>query len=285
MFLFEKNSNLRLTLVRLKRNRLALLGFAILLVIFLLAVFADFAAPYGFSKQNLRARFQSPSMQHFFGTDEFGRDIFSRIVFGARISLQVGFLAVFTAMIAGGLLGAFSGYRGGRFDNIVMRFMDVVLSIPTMLLAIAIAAALGPGLFNLMIAVGLSTLPRFARIVRASVLSIKEQEFVEAARAMGASDWRIIVRHILPNCTAPIIVEATLGVAHAILSAASLSFIGLGIQPPYPEWGAMLSSARGYLRDYAYMSIFPGLAIMITILSLNFIGDGLRDAMDPKLKR
>ncbi len=284
MFLFEKNSNLRLTLVRLKRNRLALLGFAILLVIFLLAVFADFAAPYGFSKQNLRARFQSPSMQHFFGTDEFGRDIFSRIVFGARISLQVGFLAVFTAMIAGGLLGAFSGYRGGRFDNIVMRFMDVVLSIPTMLLAIAIAAALGPGLFNLMIAVGLSTLPRFARIVRASVLSIKEQEFVEAARAMGASDWRIIVRHILPNCTAPIIVEATLGVAHAILSRPVSASSGWASSLP-TEWGAMLSSARGYLRDYAYMSIFPGLAIMITILSLNFIGDGLRDAMDPKLKR
>jgi peptide/nickel transport system permease protein len=197
----------------------------------------------------------------------------------------VGFIAVSIAMVTGGLLGAVSGYYGGKLDNLIMRVMDVLLSIPQILLAIAIAASLGPGLFNLMIAVGISSIPGYARIVRGSVLSIRNQEFVEAARAMGSGDLRIILRHILPNCMAPVIVQATLGVAFAILTAAGLSFIGLGIQPPSPEWGAMLSGGRVYIRDHSYMTFFPGLAIMITILALNFLGDGLRDALDPKLKR
>ena len=209
----------------------------------------------------------------------------SRLIYGARVSLQVGLVAVSISLLVGGSLGAIAGFYGGKLDNLIMRLMDVQLAVPSTLLAIAIAAALGPGLFNLMIAVGISSVPRFARLLRASVLSVKEMEFVEAARAMGASDFRIIVLHILPNCCAPLIVQATLSVASAILSSASLSFIGLGIQPPYPEWGGMLSSARDYLRSSPYLSMFPGIAIVVTIIALNFIGDGLRDALDPKQKR
>ncbi len=284
MFL-SKNSRMRDVLLRLRRNRLAMVGLAIVLVLVFVAVFADFIAPYGYAKQNIRATLQPPSLQHLCGTDQFGRDVFSRIIYGSRISLQVGFIAVSIAMVIGGFLGALSGYYGGKLDNLIMRAMDILLSIPQILLAIAIAASLGPGLFNLMIAVGISSIPGYARIVRGSVLSIRNQEFVEAAKAMGSGDLRIILRHILPNCMAPVIVQATLGVAFAILTAAGLSFIGLGIQPPSPEWGAMLSGGRVYIRDQSYLTFFPGLAIMVTILALNFLGDGLRDALDPKLKR
>ena len=189
------------------------------------------------------------------------------------------------SLVVGGLIGAISGYFGGKLDMILMRLMDIQMAIPTILMAIVISSVLGPGLFNLMVAVGITYIPKFARLTRASVLSIKDQEFIEAARAMGASHKRIICLYILPNCAAPLIVQSTLSVANAILFAATLSFLGLGIQPPYPEWGGMLSSARPYLRNNAYMSIFPGLAIMFTILSLNFLGDGLRDALDPKQKR
>lgn len=270
---------------RLRRSPLAMIGLVVVTILVIVAVFAGVIAPYGYAEQDLMAAFEPPSKAHIFGTDEFGRDIFSRIVYGSRISLQVGFIAVGIAVFAGGFLGAIAGYYGGRADNLIMRTMDILLSIPSILLAIAIAASLGPGLFNLMIAVGISATPNYARIVRGSVLSIRNQEFVEAAKAVGSSDLRIIAKHIIPNCLAPIIVQATLGVAIAILTAAGLSFIGLGIQPPIPEWGSMLSGGREYIRDYAYMTIFPGLSIMITILALNFLGDGLRDALDPKLKR
>ena len=283
--ILKKNSMLRLTLIRLRRNRLAMIGLAVLLLLILVAVFADYVAPFKYSRQNLREVLQAPNAKHLLGTDEFGRDVLSRLIYGARVSLQVGLVSVSIALLLGGALGSVAGYYGGRLDNFLMRLMDVQLAIPSTLLAIAIAAALGPGLFNLMIAVGISSVPRFARLLRASVLSVKEMEFIEAARAMGASDFRIVLLHILPNCCAPLIVQATLSVAGAILSSAALSFIGLGIQPPYPEWGGMLSSARGYLRGSAYLSMFPGLAIVITIIALNFLGDGLRDAMDPKLKR
>jgi peptide/nickel transport system permease protein len=281
----KKRGNLSEIFRRLKKNRLAMFGLAIVVVLLITAIFADVIAPYGYAKQHLRDAFQAPNGKYVFGTDEFGRDIFGRIVYGSRISLQVGFIAVGIAVVIGGFLGAVSGFYGGRVDNAIMRSMDILLSIPQILLAIAIAASLGPGLFNLMIAVGISSIPSYARIVRGSVLSIRNQEYVEAAKAMGSGDIRIIMKHILPNCMAPIIVQATLGVAFAILTAAGLSFIGLGIQPPVPEWGAMLSGGRGYIRDYPYMTLFPGLAIMITILALNFLGDGLRDALDPKLKR
>ena len=280
----KKSNQLLETWKRLKKSKLAVVGLVIIIILFLVAIFANVIAPYGYAKQNLQATFQSPSAKHIFGTDEFGRDIFSRVVFGSRISLEVGFIAVTIAVIIGGLLGAMAGYYGGKIDNFIMRSMDVLLAIPQILLAISIVAALGPGLINLMIAVGISSIPGYARIVRASVLSVKDQEFVEAARAVGSSNARIIFKHIIPNVMAPIIVQATLGVALAILTAAGLSFIGLGIQPPTPEWGSMLSSGRGYIRDYWYMTMFPGLAIVITIFALNVLGDGLRDALDPRLK-
>lgn len=281
----NKNSSLHLILLRLRRNRLAIFGLCIMVLFAFTAIFAPFLAPYHFDYQNLSEAFDPPSWKHPFGTDDFGRDILSRIIYGAQISLLVGIFAVSFAMCTGGIAGAVAAYYGGRVDSIVMRFMDVLLSIPQIVLAIAIAVALGPGLLNLTIAVGLAALPTFARVVRGAVLSIAGQEFIEAAHCMGATDKWIIFRHILPNCSAPIIVQATLRVGQAILATASLSFLGLGIQPPFPEWGGMLAASRGFVRDSAYMSIFPGLAIMITILALNFLGDGLRDAMDPKLKR
>ncbi len=282
---FQKNSSMHLTVVRLCRNKLAICGLVILIVLILTAVFATKLAPYHFASQDLLESFEPPSWKHPLGTDDFGRDILSRIIYGAQVSLQVGIFAVGLAMMGGGVMGAIAGYYGGRVDGVIMRVMDILLSIPQILLAIAIAAALGPGLLNLTIAVGVAALPTFARVVRGSVLSIVGQEYIEAAYCMGASDTWIITRHILPNCSAPIIVQATLRVAQAILAAASLSFLGLGIQPPFPEWGGMLAAARGYVREYPYMTVFPGLAIMITIMALNFLGDGLRDAMDPKLKR
>lgn len=281
----RKNSIFYLTLVRLKRNKMAMFGLFVLIVLIIVAVFADKISPFLYSQQNLRMALKTPNSTYLLGTDEFGRDVLSRLIYGARISLQVGLVAVSISLGIGGILGAFAGYYGGRIDNILMRIMDIQLAIPQTLLAIAIAATLGPGLFNLMIAVGISSVPRFARLLRGSVLSVREMEYVESARAMGASDVHIILRHVLPNCMAPLIVQATLSVAGAILSCAGLSFIGLGIQPPYPEWGGMLSSARDYVRGSAYLCFFPGLAIMITIIALNLLGDGLRDALDPKMKR
>lgn len=268
----------------LSRNKMAMLGLFILIVLVLCAIFANQIAPYDYAKQNLRETFQHPSAQHWFGTDEFGRDIFSRVVYGARMSLMVGVISVSIAVLIGGLLGAIAGYYGGTIDNIIMRCMDVLLAIPQTLLAIAVVAALGTGLFNLMIAVGISSIPTYARIVRASVLTIRGEEYIEAAVASGDSDAKIIMKHILPNCLAPVMVQMTLGIAFAILTAAGMSFIGLGIQPPTPEWGNMLSGGRDYIRGYAYMTVFPGLAIVTTVLSLNLLGDGLRDALDPKLK-
>ena len=281
----KKRGPLAEVLFRLRKSPLAMFGLVVILILVFTAIFADVLAPYPYQKQNLSHMFETPSKQFLLGTDEFGRDILSRLIYGARISLQVGFIAVGIALVVGGMLGAVAGYYGRWVDNGIMRVMDVLLSIPQTLLAIAIAAALGPGLFNLMIAVGISAVPNYARIVRGSVLSIREMEFVEAARAVGSSDLRIILKHIIPNSMAPIIVQSTLGVASAILNAAGLSFIGLGIQPPYPEWGAMLSGGRQYIRDYPHLTLYPGLAIMFTILALNFLGDGLRDALDPKLKR
>ncbi|MBM6689592.1 ABC transporter permease [Fusobacterium mortiferum] len=272
---------------RLKRNKMAVLGLVILIILVLLAVFANVIANYDnvVIKQNLSQRLQAPSAAHWLGTDEFGRDIFARLVHGTRVSLQVGIIAVGISIVIGGILGAIAGYYGGKLDNIIMRIMDIFLAVPSILLAIAIVSALGPSILNLMLAISISSVPSYARIVRASVLSIRDQEFIEAAKAIGASNTRIIFRHIIPNSLAPVIVQATLGVASAILSTAGLSFIGLGIQPPAPEWGSMLSGGRQYLRYAWWVTTFPGVAIMITILSLNLLGDGLRDALDPRLKQ
>ena len=272
---------------RLKRNKMAVLGLIILIILVLLAVFADVIANYDnvVIKQNLAHRLQGPSAAHWLGTDEFGRDIFARLVHGTRVSLQVGIVAVGISIVIGGILGAVAGYYGGKLDNTIMRIMDIFLAVPSILLAIAIVSALGPSIINLMLAISISSVPSYARIVRASVLSIRDQEFIEAAKAIGASNTRIIFRHIIPNSLAPVIVQATLGEASAILSTAGLSFIGLGIQPPAPEWGSMLSGGRQYLRYAWWVTTFPGVAIMITILSLNLLGDGLRDALDPRLKQ
>ena len=272
---------------RMTKNKMAMVGLSIMVVIILAAVFADVIADYDdvVIKQNLVDKLHEPSAKYWLGADEFGRDIFARLVHGARVSLLVGIVAVSIAIIVGGSVGAIAGYYGGKLDNVIMRVMDIFLAIPSILLAIAIVSALGPSLFNLMIAIGISSVPQYARIVRASVLSIRDQEFIEAARAIGANDFRIVLKHIIPNSLAPVIVQGTLGVAGAILSTAGLSFIGLGIRPPAPEWGSMLSGGRAYLRYAWHVTTFPGLLIMITILALNLMGDGLRDALDPKLKQ
>lgn len=281
----RKSSQLKDVLVRLSYNKMAMFGLAILLVLVICAIFAPFIAPYDYAEQVLKDRLQGPSLAHPFGTDNLGRDILSRIIYGARISLTVGILSVCLAAAIGIVLGCIAGFYGRVADNIVMRLMDIFLAIPSMLLAISIAATLGNGMQNLILAIGLGAAPGYARIVRASILSLRDQEFVEAAYASGAGNFQIIIHHILPNCLAPIIVQMTLGVAQAILSTASLSFIGLGISPPTPEWGSMLSTGRQYIRDAWYVVTFPGLAIMITIYGLNLFGDGLRDALDPKLKK
>lgn len=272
---------------RLRKNKMAMLGLVILVMLALTAIFADVIADYDTKviAQDIPNRLQGPSMEHWCGTDEFGRDIFARLVHGSRVSLVVGLISVSISLFIGGALGAIAGYYGGRVDNVIMRIMDIFLAVPSILLAMTIVAALGTSLVNVMLAIGVSGVPGYARIVRASVMSIKDQEFVEASRAIGAKSPTTIFREILPNCLAPIIVQATLSVAGAILSTASLSFIGLGVQPPSPEWGAMLSGGRNYLRDALHLTLFPGLAIVITILALNLLGDGLRDALDPRLKQ
>ena len=272
---------------RLVKNKMAMLGLAILVLLALCAIFADVIADYETKvvAQNIANRLKGPSAEHWFGTDEFGRDIFARMVHGSRVSLVVGLISVSVSLVAGGTLGAFAGFYGGGVDNVIMRVMDIFLAVPSILLAITIVAALGPNLVNVMLAIGISGTPGFARIVRAAVMSVKDQEFVEASRAIGASNATIIFREIIPNCLAPIIVQSTLSVASAILSTASLSFIGLGVQPPDPEWGAMLSSGRNFLRDAVHLTLFPGLAIVVTILALNLLGDGLRDALDTRLKQ
>lgn len=273
--------------MRLCRNKMAMIGLAILLVLVFCAIFANQLADYDtlVIKQDMSIRLQGPSAEHWLGTDEYGRDILARLIHGSRISLVVGLVSVSISLVVGGLCGALAGYYGGIIDNVIMRVMDVLLAVPSILLSITIVAAFGTNLFNVMVAIGMSSVPGYARIVRAAVLSIKDQEFVESSRSIGTGTLRIILQEIIPNCLAPIIVQATLGVASAILSTASLSFIGLGVQQPVPEWGAMLSGGRTFMRDAIHLTVFPGLAIVITVLALNLLGDGLRDALDPRLKQ
>lgn len=270
---------------RLCKNRLAVLGMIVLLILVFAAIFADVIAPYDYAQQDYTALHQTPSLKHIFGTDNTGRDIFSRIIYGARTSLVVGFVSLAVGCLTGCILGAIAGYCGGGIEIAIMGFCDILLAIPQTVLAIAIASTLGTGTVNAMIAVGISSIPNFCRIVRSSTMTVKDQEYVEAARAIGSSSFHIVRKHIFPNILAPIIVQATLNIGKAIIMCAALSFLGLGIQPPEAEWGNMLSSARQFVRDYPHEVIFPGLAIMLTVLACNLFGDGLRDALDPKLKR
>ena len=281
----KRNSQAKDTFRRFIKNKAAVVGLIIISLLLFGAIFAGVITPYDFDKQDLTARFEMPSMAHLLGTDEFGRDLFTRILYGARISLFVGILSVSVGCLIGGTLGALAAYYGGRVDNFIMRFLDIWHSIPDLLLAISLASAMGPGIGNAIIAIGLTTIPSYARVVRASVMTVKNTEYIEAARCLGASVPRIILRHIIPNALAPIIVQASLGVAGAIITSASLSFIGLGVQPPTPEWGSMLSKGRQYIRNYWHLVTFPGVFIMTTVISLNLLGDGLRDALDPRLKR
>lgn len=264
-------------------NKFALVGMSILAVLVIVAIFAPFFAPYDPIALNLTNSLQPPSAEHLLGTDKLGRDVFSRLIYGSRISLTVGFIVEGIALLLGVTLGAISGYFGGVIDNIIMRIVDVVIAFPFLILAIAIVAIVGPSLTNMMLVLGGVVWIDYARVIRGMFLSLKEEEFVVAARVIGVKNRRIIFRHILPSTMGVIIVQTTFGIAAAILAASSLSFLGMGAQPPTPEWGAMLSEARTYMRTLPLMTFAPGLAIMITVLAINFVGDALRDAFDPRV--
>lgn len=271
---------------RFCKNKLAVAGLVILITLILLCVFAGVLVDYqrDVVAQNAKLRLASPSREHIFGCDLYGRDIFGRILYGGRTSLLVGISVVALALTVGGTIGAIAAYCGGKVDMVIMRFMDILLAVPSLVLAMAVVSVLGTNIANMVIALSIARTPQFARIVRSSVMPLKNSEYVEAARACGTSDARIILRHILPNAFGPIIVQATLQIGSALLNVSSLSFIGLGIQPPAPEWGSMLSEMRPFLRYNPALVVFPGLAIALTVFSFNRIGDGLRDALDPRLK-
>lgn len=279
-----QRGRLRLFWRSFSRNWGAIAGAAAILFLIAAAIFAPVLAPTDPAEMSVDDLLEGPNAGHWFGTDHYGRDILSRLLYGARLSLRTGLVAVAIAATSGSLLGLLAGYYGGTIDAIIMRVIDVQLAFPGILLAMAIVAVLGPSLINVMIAVGIGSVPTFARVVRGSVLSAKQLPYVLAARALGCRDAQLMFRHILPNTLSPIIILSSLSIASAILSASGLSFIGLGAQPPTPEWGSMLNTGRTYLRDAWWMSTFPGLAIMVTVMSINMIGDGLRDALDPRLR-
>lgn len=266
----------------LLRNRLAVVALVFLLLVVLAAVFGDALAPYDPNAAAVSERLQPPSAAHPFGTDELGRDVFSRVLVAASVSLQVAVIAVGIALTVGVSLGLLAGFYGGRSDDVIMRLMDMVFAFPAILLAIAILAILGPGVRNAMIAIGIVFTPIFARVTRSRVLSVREEVYVRAARSLGAADGRLLVTHVLPNVLPPIIVQTSISLAFAILQEAALSFLGLGAQPPDPSWGRMLSEGRGFIQLAWWMAVFPGLAILLTVMSFNFLGDGLRDALDPR---
>jgi peptide/nickel transport system permease protein len=276
----------RTTLRRLLKHRIGRIGVIIVTILVIMAIFGPLLSPYDPNTMDFTNRFSPPTLEHFFGTDDFGRDTFSRILYGARISLMVGIIAVSIATVLGTTFGLISGYSRRRWvDEVIMRGMDILFAFPAILLAIAILAVLGKGVTNAMIAIGLVYTPIFARIVRGAVLSVRNEEYVTAARALGTRDRVILPRHILPNSAAPLIVEISLSLAFAILAEAALSFFGLGTQPPDPSWGRMLSEGRAYFQQSIWMALFPGLAIMLAVMGFNFLGDGLRDALDPKMKQ
>lgn len=280
----KKKSEFVRVMKQLSKNKLAMLGLFIFVMEVILAVLAPWIAPYEYTKMNMLNCFAPPSWEHIFGCDDLGRDIFSRVLVGARYSLTIGLTAVLFSTLIGMVIGAVAGYFGGWVDNLIMRLLDVIQAIPGMLLMIVISAMLGPGFVNTILAMSIGSIPGSARMLRAQMLKERGQEYVEACTSINCSTPRIIISHMIPNCMSPMIVQSTMGIAQTITLAAGLSFIGLGVQPPAPEWGAMLSQARSFMRQAPHLVVFPGMAIAVTVLALNLLGDGLRDALDPKLK-
>ena len=282
----KSNSNKTGSLVwrRLKKSKTAIFGLIVIVLLIFTAVFADFIAPYPYDQQDYSQTFEYSSPAHLMGTDNFGRDIFSIIIYGTRISLFIAIISVLISFTVGVFLGATSAYYGGTYDTVVMRILDAFLSIPSLLCAVSVSAALGNGLIQTAIAIAIANIPVFARVTRASVITVRKAEYVEAAESIGVDNARIMLRHIMPNALAPIFVQTSLSIVNAILTISMLSFIGLGIQPPTPEWGSMLSSGREFIRDFWPLVTFPGVMIMVTLISFNMLGDGLRDALDPRLK-
>ena len=279
---YDRGSEIKRISKRFKRNRGAFVGLAILILFFILAIFANVFAPYDPKEQNALSALQPPSKEHLLGTDNFGRDVFSRLIYGSRASLSVGFGAVLFSMIVGVTLGLIAGYYGGIVETIIMRIVDGLLSFPALILAIALMAILGLGLQNIMIAVSVGFIGHFARVTRGDVLNIKEETYIEAAKLMGVSNFRIIRFHVLPNILSPIIVQAVLRVSAAILTESSLSFLGLGLPPPTPTWGFMIAEGRGFIVMAPWISTFPGIELFLVVFGLNLFGDGLRDALDPR---
>ena len=280
----KKRSQMRDIWKRFRSNKLAMAGLIIVAVIVLSAIFANFIAPYDYDKQSFGDRFLMPSAKHLFGTDNYGRDLFSRVLYGGRVSLLVSLLGLLISVGIGSIFGATAGYFGGLYETIVMRVMDIIMAVPGTLMAVSVSALLGTGVWQTAIAVSIGGIAPSARMLRATVLTIREQEYVEAARARGSSNLRIIVRQILPNTLSPIIVDSTLRIGTNIMMISGLSFIGLGVQPPTPEWGSILNTGREFITTFWPMITFPGLLIMLTMFGFNVMGDGLRDALDPKLK-
>ncbi len=280
----KKRSRLAEVWRRLKKNKLAIVSLVVLVLLFIIAIIAPLIAPYSYDKQDFSQSFAGPSREHLLGTDRLGRDLLSRLLWGSRQSLQMGLYSTVLAAIIGIIIGAIAGFYGGWVDNLMMRLLDIYQGIPMFLLCVTMAAVLGPSLRNAVIAIGISSVPLFARLMRASVLTIGEAEYIESARAISASNFRIITKHLIPNAISPLIVSITMNMGSAVLAGAGLSFIGLGIEAPMPEWGAMISDARSFLRGHGMLAVYPGLCIMVTVLAFNLLGDGLRDALDPRLK-
>lgn len=280
----KRKSSLLIVLKRISRNKGAVFGMSVVFLIIFVALFAPLIAPKDPYKQDLLASLEAPSLKHFFGTDVFGRDVLSRVIYGARTSLSISSLAVLIAFLLGAIVGIVAGYLGGVLDEVLMRFLDILMAFPDILLAIAIVAALGPGKMNLVVAIAIYSFPQFARVMRASTLMIKNTEYVEAAKAIGESNFSIMLRYILPNALAPVLVQATLRMATAVLTISGLSFLGLGVKPPEAEWGTDLAMARVYLEIAPHLGIFPGLALFLTVMGFNLFGDGLNDALNPRLK-
>lgn len=268
----------------LVRSKSAMFGLTFLVVLLILSFLSPYIFKYGYRQINVRDKCMLPCLEHPFGTDEVGRDIMVRVVYGAKYTISIGIFATFGGALLGIILGAIAGYYGGLIDNILMRVLDVFQSFPSILLAIAIAAVLGPGYWKVILACGITGMPGYARMMRANILTVRGSEYIEAAKSINCSTLRVIAKHVIPNAISPMIVQITMGIASAGLAASSLSFLGFGVVPPTPEWGAMLSTARTYIMDYPHMVMFPGLFIMLTVLSFNLVGDALRDALDPKLR-